>query len=536
MISEKPAQPQGETQVNKTTKPNTHMGQRRWLAAGLLCLIVISLFGVLISFSSILDGTLLYAYQLIFRLPSNDPTMARKLLGIFCMLGTFIFATSMAGMVCILIWFRYASIQICFKSMWNLFVLIFERFRILNDSAFYYTISVFLLSLFLINAKGTGDVKYFVKVMEDCLQYGLRIGYENEVLGYPPLGHAILWVFGGIGTKITNNTFIIYKTSLLFFLMLSFFVYYQITRDIRITLWGALSLIISSVGLGYMDIYTVPFILASYKLLKERHLALSLFLLTVACLIKPLPWIIAPFFVIYWINGFLQGNYSDRKVSMKKIIFCALPSMLIVFAAISYVNVAFLKALNQAMSHSMLSANALNINWVIQYFLLVFSGKIAMGQMVTYKEFLPGSTLFYIPKYVFILTYILLVIGFVKQRKTYLALLVYSMIAYGTFCMINLGVHENHWFPLLLISALAWNEDKTLRDLFLLSSIFLNVNLYVFYGVDGNGMGFNRSIMGIDIAVLFAFANIVTFVFFIKNAATALRNENQACRLLPIRL
>ena len=56
-----------------------------------------------------------------------------------------------------------------------------------------------------------------------------------------------------------------------------------------------------------------------------------------------------------------------------------------------------------------------------------------------------------------------------------------------------------------------------------------NMNLFLFYGMDGQEPKFNRVIGGVDIALLFSFIDVIFFLFF---WATTIVRSNSAKQMI----
>jgi len=107
-------------------------------------------------------------------------------------------------------------------------------------------------------------------------------------------------------------------------------------------------------------------------------------------------------------------------------------------------------------------------------------------------------------KILFYLTYLVILVNFLRQSKSFEQLITYSMLGYLAYFCFNTGVHENHLFP---ICCLAWilvfvQPNQLLRCINF--NIAANANLFVFFGAFGQRV--NPVILGVDITLLFAIA------------------------------
>jgi hypothetical protein len=96
-------------------------------------------------------------------------------------------------------------------------------------------------------------------------------------------------------------------------------------------------------------------------------------------------------------------------------------------------------------------------------------------------------------------------------------------LAYFTF---NTGVHENHLFlACLLLGLLAHRERTTLPDLAVWAAL-LNINMVVFYGLDGRGLPFSPVVGGLDLTLPLALLAVLLFVGFFARVRAAARREH----------
>jgi hypothetical protein len=165
------------------------------------------------------------------------------------------------------------------------------------------------------------------------------------------------------------------------------------------------------------------------------------------------------------------------------------------------------------LTHKYLSGDALNFNWVLMYLLHVFAperyGKLYDGRpdiiMVKYL----GETLF--SRAMFLITYVAALVALCRQEKTFENLMRFSLIGYLAYFIFNIGVHENHLFLAVILSVvLVWLKRSYLS---LAATVILmaNINLVVFYGIQGGGI--HRMVAeNVDMALLLSVYNTVFFL------------------------
>jgi hypothetical protein len=213
----------------------------------------------------------------------------------------------------------------------------------------------------------------------------------------------------------------------------------------------------------------------------------------------------------------IQHLKDWRQIEFKSLgLLVGLPALVIVaLTGLAFGAVPILESLSRAFSHNFLSGNALNFNWIITHFLHVFYPR-QFGPLINGQDrFIRTHDLeiTFVPRLLFLLTYGVALVAFFRRDKTFEGLLRFALIGYLAYFIFNIGVHENHWFiAVLLAVSLFWvNGDH----LFLMLNLILmsNVNLFLFYGVDGRGLGFSRLITpSLDSALVLSIFNVGFFL------------------------
>jgi len=166
--------------------------------------------------------------------------------------------------------------------------------------------------------------------------------------------------------------------------------------------------------------------------------------------------------------------------------------------------------------HTFLSAYGLNLSWLHTWVLHLADPEKYGGLKNGAADYIiiAREPLLALPeKILFYGSYAALLIVFIQRKKTFARLIVYSILGYFAYFVLNTGVHENHLF---LVSFLAWilvfiDRAQLVRGINL--SIAANANMFLFYGVSGRRL--ETVIAGLDITVLFAVANVFLFVGFL---------------------
>jgi hypothetical protein len=89
----------------------------------------------------------------------------------------------------------------------------------------------------------------------------------------------------------------------------------------------------------------------------------------------------------------------------------------------------------------------------------------------------------------------------VRSGKTLRNCLLFSTLGFVTYCTLNTGVHENHWFVAFVLAFMLAVHDPSpaSRMVAILLAVMLNVNLFLFYGVTGDPV--LPVVLGIDLSI-----------------------------------
>jgi hypothetical protein len=373
-----------------------------------------------------------------------------------------------------------------------------------------------LIAISFFFSPGTGDVSIWDNWMREIQGYGLVGGFSHSGTDYPPLAFLILAAVVKISASFGATNLLGLKCSLLFFLWITAACFFWFTRNLVLTAALELSLILSCVGLGYLDIWFAPFLIAAFFLIQRQHLAIGFLCYLVSCAMKYQPLILAPFLCWYVLAAERGHSAGNRKIVYQlapvviPTLIIAVPSFLIFGAP------ALLDSFKRALTyHKILSGYALNLPWIETWLLnLLRPDKYSSLVNGSIDALLVRDPLVVWPnKIVFLLIYAAIFLAYVRQPKTFERLIVYSMLGYLAYFSFNTGVHENHLF---LICCLSWilvvvKPQQLVRCLNF--NIAANANLFLFFGAFGQRL--NPVIAGVDITLLFAVANLCLFAGFL---------------------
>jgi len=371
-----------------------------------------------------------------------------------------------------------------------------------------------LVALLPLYSNGTGDVLIWQGWIQAIERDGFITGY---IPVYPPMTWALLQVVAFSYHILNIDMFLAIKLSLLVFLLLTSGVFLLWTRNLLLTAFLHLSLVLSSVALGYLDIWFALPLLLAFWALKERKIFLFSLFFTISCLIKWQPLIIAPFLLVYVLRltGVKQWK-TTLKVFLRDM---ALPAGLLLGAAALLFGQGLLLSLQDGMGHTGLTGNALNYNWLVTWFLCLTQperfGPLADG-MVNYIGITEWAAsdwpIVVVPRILFGLFYASALLVFARRAVSFENLLRFAILGYLAYFTFNIGVHENHLFLAgLLVVVLCWLSR---RDLYtaLIVVLMANINLFLFYGVGGGSL--YQRVIGIDVSLPLALFNVVFFLAF----------------------
>jgi hypothetical protein len=225
-----------------------------------------------------------------------------------------------------------------------------------------------ILSLIMIHSPGTSDVSLFLDWTEVAYQNGLVAGYSKVISGYPPLSFAILYIARAFGNAVGLSPLMSFKVTILTFQLVSAGIILLLSGSFWIAAAFNGSLLLSGVGLGYMDVCVAPFLITAFWSFQLRRNVLGTSLYLFACLTKWQFLIVAPFIAVYLFE------ISDLR-SFRGAIGTRLFWHLVILVAATIVLLSLLFGLEPArslwlviMKQRFLSGNALNLPWVAEFF------------------------------------------------------------------------------------------------------------------------------------------------------------------------
>jgi hypothetical protein len=371
----------------------------------------------------------------------------------------------------------------------------------------------FLAGWMFTKSPGTTDVDIWRSWAKNASEYGLVDGFQANHADYPPLASAILLGGYRLFDQMGLTLFEAIKLTILVFLILTTTLFGAWTRDPVLVLIFYASLLLNSVALGYIDIFFAPSLVLALWMLKEKRWGWFSVFYAVSCLTKWQPILIAPFIAVYILG--IQHPREWRSIDLKRIVLAVFPGLVIFgLILILYQPLPVWQAFQVSLSHEYLSGNALNFNWIITHFLRVFRPEMFGGLIDSIANLIittdPSITA--IPRGLFYLTYLATLIAFFLREKRFDTLLAFAICGFFAYYTFNPGVHENHLFLVMVLTAALLLIKPSSWRICLALILINNINLFLFYGIDGT-IHFPRPAFGADIALLLSITNVAFFLY-----------------------
>lgn len=374
-------------------------------------------------------------------------------------------------------------------------------------SGFLLFILVTILALSFIHSPGTSDVSLWLRWTDFFIEKGIPEAYENGkflTVNYPPLAYVILLNVRKLGNYFELSNFLALKTSIFLILVLTSLTFTAWTKNWINGMLLMLALILNTTALGYLDVYyALPLIISLWSLSKNK-VAWFIFWYVIACSIKWQPVIIVPFLLVYLFKKY-KTSWKDQILTKQAKWILAATVSIIIYQIAHFGLPQIISAFRLAGDHWGLSANGLNIGWIIK------SSPIITENLVNWKIIAVTQ------KISFLLIWLFLLLRYYKkENKEYITCIQYCLLAFLTYFTISAGVHENHLFIAVILAAIIYIHKKLSAAEFGFIAIFNSINLFLFYGITGKG-----SIIlyptTIDIKTLVAITGVIFYIYLFSN-------------------
>lgn len=319
---------------------------------------------------------------------------------------------------------------------------------------------------------------------------------------YPAGSLFILYLIKSLSIAQGWDVFVLLKAVLLVFLLASSAVFYYLTRNLFATLLMHFFWLLSSVMLGYLDILYTPFLLLSLWALSMRRWTQAAAWFCVCCAIKYQPLIIAPFVAVYLWKQLAKEGLPARSAAWA----VCWPVLVYLLGMLWWVGMDLWQSFYNGLLHSRLSFQGLNAYWAYMQIKVLSGEPIQQVRGATFA-ILYGSRL------LFAGLYLLLLWRFFQQRRisTHIDFLLFAMTGFYTYFIVISGVHENHLFVATVLASCLYVSSDRHRAIALFVLLMNAINLVLFGGLSGSGLGF-APVFVIDMSIPLALIN--TFFYF----------------------
>ncbi len=385
-----------------------------------------------------------------------------------------------------------------------------------------------LCAVLLLNAPGTDDVKTLQTWSHIIERHGPIEGYIQSGADYPPVGVLLIaaTVQRAEAQNIAGGAAI--KGLILLFLLLTSLAFYAITRNLALTTAVQGAFLINSTALGYVDVLFAPVLLLALAALERRRFLWATALFILACLIKWQVIIIAPFLLITMLD--IRRVAHWRTLPWRRLAGAGLVTLGLVGGTILLFREGAVLSFWYALTRSTyLSGTALNLGWVLTGLLHrldpatygpLDAGRVAI--ITTENPLIVGPL-----KALFLILFAAILILFFRAEKTFPNFLRFATLGYLAYFACNTGVHENHLFLAVLLLGLLAHHDRTVLPDLAAWAVLLNVNMVVFYGLDGRGLPFSPVVGGLDLTLPLSLLTVLLFIgFFAHTRATATKSTS----------
>jgi hypothetical protein len=341
-------------------------------------------------------------------------------------------------------------------------------------------------------SQGTHDLNTWLTWGHHAYEHGIVEAYAMDGNLYPPFAEVLLWLSYVMAMLMGVAPVWMLKFSLLVFLLATTVIFYRWSNnDLAATLCFYAAMLLSSLGLAYLDIYFAPVLLLSlYRLQQGKITQFALFFM-LACLIKFPPLLTAPFFIVYIAAHYLRRQQLRRDLTFlcRQIL---LPCFILLVPVMFLFGKSLIIALLKTGSTAWLSAWALNFNWIVTRIFLQNGWGVASPTWyeasVAIMNPVPQNVL-YLAKGLYLFFFSSTLIAFTLQKKTFANLLLFAVLGNFAYFMFYTGVHENHLFLASLLAAALFCVDKKNRYLSFGLLLISSLNMFFFYGASGSNSG-----------------------------------------------
>lgn len=392
------------------------------------------------------------------------------------------------------------------------------------------------VSAYLVRLPGTVDVSVFWLPWTGLMQeHGWIQGYAAAHSDYPPGAFLFLHLVGQVSAHTGIGNALLLKIALAGCALASAAILLLWRRNFWVAVAFAFALLLNSAAHGYLDTVWLPPLLLCLWALESGRLTAAGALFALSVLIKWQPVLLAPFLAMHAARVY-RGDptpFASRVLALARALAGAAAVALPVFWVVPPAEI--LKAFALAGEHPGLSYQALNVNWIIQQIHYQQAGHAGSG-LLPFLQGLPHPLLVW-PRRIFYLLFALLLLVQFWRGGSYRGFLWYALTGFLTYCTVNNGVHENHLFLVMALAfVLAAHTPPTAWLVAGFAALTTNVNLFVFYGLDGNSPFYRTPYTSVPLNGFLLAWSALNFWFFILCWSHCLRGSLREQSVpLPVR-
>lgn len=377
-------------------------------------------------------------------------------------------------------------------------------FRLAYNSVWFWYMAIIALIItqfFFWPSFGTTDTYSFIDSAATVDEYGLRAGYLNYNLNYPPLSSALLYPL----TAFVNYRSLSADMQLWLIKALEAIFYYGFV--ITVVLWyrkrsgtsvkevgkktffilANIALIESAIMLSYFDIFLALPLFGAYYAIHKQHFFWAGVCLATSFMIKLVPIFLVPAFIIYCTT--LQRHRLI--VEWKKLFTFIVGLIVIIIPLVWYFSYDAIHTIIQfsADHGQMYLSFTYNLPKIIEIF--------------QYPDNITRKFIYGISQSSFYLVTALLLVQLWVSKKTVMHLLYAGIGIFFSYYILLTGVHENHLFPAVILALLLylWQSRLQTRLIYYGLTVIFFISLWRPYS-------FGRDYMSSQFVIQFLFGSV----------------------------
>ena len=388
--------------------------------------------------------------------------------------------------------------------------------------------------LVFLRSQGTGDVvNLWLTFLRNMEQHGVAGGFRLNAADQPPLAPVFLLCVRTVCNRMGAVDFTSLKVGLLLFYGWSIAVFRAYWRGFAPLALFVGTILLSSMLRSGPDVLYAPTFLLALWALRQQRIAVFSALYAVSCLINWQPLIIAPFLLWQALRPPAPGGRVEEAPAGRRLIQLLWPGGLVFLAAGLTFGWPLFQAWRAALASPYLSSTALNANWVWTFLLhcrnpavfgpLVNGYPVSAAYPIAFSPVVNGYVnpvlaaplggWVWLPRGFFAVVYATVLWRFVRGGRSFADLLRAALLGALADCLFDTGVRENQFFASAVLACVLASADPRETARAVVVTAMAALNLVIFDGFLGNGLGYPR-IMGIDLTVPLALLYVAVFLWW----------------------